>query len=128
MKTFHELPEPSAVAHGHLRPGQVMGVRMAILGCCLIGLGEPARRDQIKKRIVNVEMDRCAADWRGPCDRGSSWTAAVCPDLPGARRSAADAARWCATGGKSSQTGGQFASPAPKHAISATPGRWPGPI
>lgn len=35
---------------------------MAILGCRLIGLDEPSRRDQIKKLIVYVEMDRCTAD------------------------------------------------------------------
>ena len=35
---------------------------MAILGCRLIGLDKPTRRDQIKKLIVYVEMDRCAAD------------------------------------------------------------------
>ncbi len=35
---------------------------MAILGCRLIGFDEPTRRDQIKKLIVYVEMDRCTAD------------------------------------------------------------------
>jgi formylmethanofuran dehydrogenase subunit E len=40
----------------------VVGVRMAILGCRLIGLAEPTRFDQIKKLIVYVEMDRCTAD------------------------------------------------------------------
>jgi len=62
MKPFHELLETSAAAHGHLCPGQVVGVRMAILGCRLIGLDEPTRREQIKKLIVYVEMDRCTAD------------------------------------------------------------------
>jgi formylmethanofuran dehydrogenase subunit E len=62
MKLFHELLETSAAAHGHLCPGQVAGVRMAMLGCRLIGLDEPTRWDQIKKLIVYVEMDRCAAD------------------------------------------------------------------
>jgi formylmethanofuran dehydrogenase subunit E len=62
MKSFEVLLEESAAAHGHLCPGQVVGVRMAMLGCRLIGLDEPTRRDQIKKLIVFVEMDRCAAD------------------------------------------------------------------
>jgi formylmethanofuran dehydrogenase subunit E len=62
MKPFHELLETSAAAHGHLCPGQVVGVRMAMLGCRLIGLSEPTRREQIKKLIVYVEMDRCTAD------------------------------------------------------------------
>lgn len=62
MKSFDELLESSAAAHGHLCPGQVVGVRMAMLGCRLIGLDEPTRHDQIKKLIVYVEMDRCTAD------------------------------------------------------------------
>jgi formylmethanofuran dehydrogenase subunit E len=62
MKRFHELLETSAAAHGHLCPGQVVGVRMAMLGCRLIDLNEPTRRDQIKNLIVYVEMDRCTAD------------------------------------------------------------------
>ena len=62
MQDFESLLNSSAAAHGHLCPGQVVGVRMAILGCKLIGLDEPTRRDQIKKLIVYVEMDRCTAD------------------------------------------------------------------
>jgi formylmethanofuran dehydrogenase subunit E len=62
MKPFHELLATSAEAHGHLCPGQVVGVRMAMLGCRLLGLDEPTRRDQIKKLLVYVEMDRCTAD------------------------------------------------------------------
>jgi formylmethanofuran dehydrogenase subunit E len=62
MKEFEALLRSSAAAHGHLCPGQVVGVRMAMLGCRLIGLDEPHRRDQIKKLIVYVELDRCTAD------------------------------------------------------------------
>lgn len=62
MKPFHELLKSSAAAHGHLCPGQVVGVRMAMLGCRLIGLKNPTCREQIKKLIVFVEMDRCTAD------------------------------------------------------------------
>jgi formylmethanofuran dehydrogenase subunit E len=62
MDPFESLLKSSAAAHGHLCPGQVVGVRMAMLGCRLIGLDEPTRRDQIKKLIVYVEMDRCTAD------------------------------------------------------------------
>ena len=62
MKPFEELLETSATAHGNLCPGQVVGVRMAILGCRLIGLDNPSSREQIKKLIVYVEMDRCTAD------------------------------------------------------------------
>jgi len=62
MVPFDELLASSATDHGHLCPGQVVGVRMAILGCRLIGLDDPGRHDQIKKLIVYVEMDRCTAD------------------------------------------------------------------
>jgi len=62
MEDFEELLASSASAHGHLCPGQVVGVRMAMLGCRLIGLDHPRSQDQIKKVIVYVEMDRCAAD------------------------------------------------------------------
>jgi formylmethanofuran dehydrogenase subunit E len=62
MDDFDTLLEGSAKAHGHLCPGQVVGVRMAMLGCRLIGLDEPSRLPQIKKLIVYVEIDRCAAD------------------------------------------------------------------
>ena len=62
MKPFEELLASSAAAHGHLCPGQVVGVRMAMLGCRLIGLDDPDSHEQIKKLIVYVEMDRCTAD------------------------------------------------------------------
>jgi len=62
MQDFESLLNTSAAAHGHLCPGQAVGVRMAMLGCRLIGLDEPTRHDQIKKLVVYVEMDRCTAD------------------------------------------------------------------
>ncbi len=62
MEDFETLLRGSAKAHGHLCPGQVVGVRMAMLGCHLIGLDEPRILPQIKKLIVYVEMDRCATD------------------------------------------------------------------
>lgn len=62
MDNFHSLLESCSAEHGHLCPGQVVGVRMAILGCRLIGMDQPKRIDQIKKLLVYVEMDRCTAD------------------------------------------------------------------
>lgn len=62
MKDFRRLLKESADIHGHLCPGQVIGVRMALLGCRLVGLNNPKHHDQIKKLIVFVEMDRCTAD------------------------------------------------------------------
>ena len=62
MKDFETLLNGSVQAHGHLCPGQVVGVRMAMEGCRLIGLDNPSELPQIKKIIVYVEMDRCATD------------------------------------------------------------------
>lgn len=62
MKPFTTLLKETVRAHGHLCPGLVVGVRMAMLGCRLIGIDDPTRHDQIKKLIVFVEMDRCTAD------------------------------------------------------------------
>jgi formylmethanofuran dehydrogenase subunit E len=62
MEDFNTLLKGSSKVHGHLCPGQVVGVRMAIEGCRLIGLDNPSEMPQIKKLIVYVEMDRCATD------------------------------------------------------------------
>lgn len=62
MQDFETLLNGSAEAHGHLCPGQVIGVRMAMLGCEVIGLDDPQHLPQIKKIIVYVEIDRCATD------------------------------------------------------------------
>jgi formylmethanofuran dehydrogenase subunit E len=62
MEDFETLLKGSSQAHGHLCPGQVVGVRMAMEGCRLIGLDTPRDLPQIKKLIVYVEMDRCATD------------------------------------------------------------------
>ncbi len=62
MKPFQELLARSAQAHGHLCPGQVLGVRMAMLGLALLGYKAPLNNSNIKKVIVFVEIDRCAAD------------------------------------------------------------------
>src|SRR6201986_643963 len=61
MKTFQEYLDDAAVAHGHLCAGQVLGVRMAMLGLKKLGLQDPEGKD--RKRIVTfVEIDRCATD------------------------------------------------------------------
>jgi formylmethanofuran dehydrogenase subunit E len=51
-------------AHGHLCAGQLLGVRMALLGCELIGIKDPRGADR-KRLIVWVEIDRCMADALG---------------------------------------------------------------
>jgi len=62
MKPFEELLAGSVAAHGHLCPGQVVGVRLAILGLRLLGFDAPPTLPQLKQLIVFVEMDRCAGD------------------------------------------------------------------
>ncbi|MGH9839626.1 MAG: FmdE family protein [Blastocatellia bacterium] len=59
MKTLAEYLIEAERNHGHMCPGQVLGVRMAMLGCRLVGLEEPKAG---KRLIVFVEIDRCAAD------------------------------------------------------------------
>jgi formylmethanofuran dehydrogenase subunit E len=61
LQTVEELLEECVRLHGHLCAGQLLGVRMALLGCRLIGLSEPRGADR-KKLIVWVEIDRCMAD------------------------------------------------------------------
>jgi formylmethanofuran dehydrogenase subunit E len=62
MKSFDELLTESVATHGHLCAGQVIGVRMAMLGCRLVGIDEPKSNLSRKKLIVYVEIDRCATD------------------------------------------------------------------
>lgn len=47
--------------HGHMCAGQLLGARMALLGCRLIGVEDPRGADR-KKLLVWVEIDRCMAD------------------------------------------------------------------
>lgn len=61
MESFDELLEKATLIHGHICAGQVIGVRMAILGLKAIGISEPLGRDR-KKFYVLVEIDRCATD------------------------------------------------------------------
>lgn len=61
METLEELLQRAEESHGHMCAGQVLGVRMAMLGCHLVGVEDPRGIDQ-KKLIVYVEIDRCAAD------------------------------------------------------------------
>jgi len=58
---FGKLLDESARIHGHLCPGQVLGVKMSVLGLREIGITDPKGADR-KSIIVFVEMDRCATD------------------------------------------------------------------
>lgn len=56
-----ELLAESVRVHGHLCAGQVLGVRMSMLGLREVGILDPKGKDR-KKIIVFVETDRCATD------------------------------------------------------------------
>lgn len=58
---FEALLDESARVHGHLCAGQVLGVRMSIVGLREIGITDPRGADR-KRFLVYVEMDRCATD------------------------------------------------------------------
>ncbi len=61
MKQFEEYVEMAAAAHGHICAGQILGLRLAMLGCRLLDLEDPAGKDR-KRLITFVEIDRCATD------------------------------------------------------------------
>jgi formylmethanofuran dehydrogenase subunit E len=58
---FTGLLAESVKIHGHLCAGQVLGVRMSMLGLREIGITDPKGSDR-KNVIIFVEMDRCATD------------------------------------------------------------------
>jgi len=61
MKSFEELLREAEIAHGHLCAGQILGVRMAMLGCARLGIEDPRGADR-KRLVTFVEIDRCATD------------------------------------------------------------------
>jgi formylmethanofuran dehydrogenase subunit E len=61
MKSLDEYLRDAEQAHGHLCAGQVLGVRLAMLGLQKLAIDDPHGKD--RKRIVTfVEIDRCATD------------------------------------------------------------------
>ncbi len=61
MLSLDEYLREAQVAHGHLCAGQVLGVRMAMLGLETLGIEDPRGKDR-KRLITFVEIDRCATD------------------------------------------------------------------
>ena len=60
MRTLPEYLDLAAVAHGHICAGQVLGVRLAMLGLKELGIADPIVE---RKRLVTyVEIDRCVTD------------------------------------------------------------------
>ncbi len=61
MESLNELLRQAEAAHGHLCAGQVLGVRMALLGLARLGIADPRGADR-KRLVTYVEIDRCATD------------------------------------------------------------------
>ena len=61
MPSIESLLDECGRLHGHVCPGQLLGVRMALIGCRLIGIEDPRGADR-KRLLVWVEIDRCMTD------------------------------------------------------------------
>src|SRR5581483_12101938 len=61
MRSLDEYLREAEQAHGHLCAGQVLGVRMAMLGLEKLGIDDPRGKDR-KRLVTFVEIDRCATD------------------------------------------------------------------
>lgn len=61
MKSLDDYLADAAHAHGHLCAGQVLGVRLAMLGMSKLGIDDPQGKDR-KRLVTFVEIDRCATD------------------------------------------------------------------
>jgi len=61
MKSVDEYLRDAEKAHGHLCAGQVLGVRLAMLGLQKLGIDDPHGKDR-KRLVTFVEIDRCATD------------------------------------------------------------------
>jgi formylmethanofuran dehydrogenase subunit E len=61
MKSLEEYLIDAKEAHGHLCAGQVLGVRLAMLGLEKLSIEDPRGKDR-KRLVTFVEIDRCATD------------------------------------------------------------------
>jgi formylmethanofuran dehydrogenase subunit E len=61
VKSLDEYLRDAEQAHGHLCAGQVLGVRLAMLGLHKLGIEDPQGKDR-KRLVTFVEIDRCATD------------------------------------------------------------------
>ncbi len=59
-RPFETLLEAAVAFHGHLCPGQVLGVRMTLAGCRELAIADP--KVMGKNLVVFAEIDRCATD------------------------------------------------------------------
>jgi len=61
VKSLDEYLRDAEQAHGHLCAGQILGVRLAMLGLEKLGIDDPHGKDR-KRLVTFVEIDRCATD------------------------------------------------------------------
>jgi formylmethanofuran dehydrogenase subunit E len=61
MVSLDDYLREAEKAHGHLCAGQVLGVRLAMLGLEKLGIEDPRGKDR-KRLVTFVEIDRCATD------------------------------------------------------------------
>src|SRR5580704_2436171 len=61
MLSLDDYLREAEQAHGHLCAGQVLGVRLAMLGLEKLGIDDPRGKDR-KRLVTIVEIDRCATD------------------------------------------------------------------
>ena len=61
LESFESLLQKAEAAHGHMCPGQILGVRMSMLGLGALGISDPLGADR-KRLVTFVEIDRCATD------------------------------------------------------------------
>ena len=61
MLSIDDYLREAEAAHGHLCAGQVLGVRLAMLGLEKLGIEDPRGKDR-KRLVTFVEIDRCATD------------------------------------------------------------------
>jgi formylmethanofuran dehydrogenase subunit E len=61
IDSFDTLLQKAEAAHGHMCAGQILGVRMALLGLKTLGVDDPLVADR-KRLVTFVEIDRCATD------------------------------------------------------------------
>jgi formylmethanofuran dehydrogenase subunit E len=61
MESLDDLLVKAEAAHGHLCAGQILGVRMALLGLDRLAIADPRGADR-KRLVTYIEIDRCATD------------------------------------------------------------------
>ncbi len=61
LESIDTLLQKAEIAHGHMCAGQILGVRMSLLGLRTLGIEDPLGADR-KRLVTYVEIDRCATD------------------------------------------------------------------